>query len=158
MKALIVYDSVFGNTAQVAQSIGSALGCQEGDIVKVNDVRPEQLKGIDILIVGSPTRAFRPTPAITTFVKSLPSTTMQGMKVAAFDTRMSAADANSGFLNFMIKLFGYAAEPIAKGLIKKGGSQVIPPAGFLVKASEGPLKDGELERATGWAQKVLAPG
>jgi hypothetical protein len=54
-----------------------------------------------------------------------------------------------------VKLFGYAAKPIAYKLEKKGGSLVIPPEGFLVKASEGPLKDGELERAADWAKLII---
>jgi len=55
----------------------------------------------------------------------------------------------------MIKLFGYAAKPIAGMLKKKGGSLVQQPEGFYVKDSEGPLKDGELERAARWAQSLL---
>ena len=51
---------------------------------------------------------------------------------------------------------GYAAEPIAKGLKRKGGDQRLPPEGFYVADTEGPLKEGELERAAEWAQRVVA--
>jgi len=62
MKALVVYDSVFGNTEQIAQAIGDALGSSENvPVLKVTDVKLEQLAGSKLLIVGSPTRAFRPT-------------------------------------------------------------------------------------------------
>jgi flavodoxin len=62
MKALVVYDSVFGNTEQIAQAIGKALGSQaEVNILRVSNVKPEQLTGLKFLIVGSPTRQFRPT-------------------------------------------------------------------------------------------------
>lgn len=64
MKVLIVYDSVFGNTEQIAQTIGNALSSQEDvEILRVGNVKPEKLTGSELLIVGSPTRGFRPTPA-----------------------------------------------------------------------------------------------
>jgi flavodoxin len=89
MKALVVYDSVFGNTEKVAQAMGQALGSQaEVQTLRVGDVKPEHLAGLDALIVGSPTRAFSPTPAIKNWLKSLPSNSLKGVKVAAFDTRI----------------------------------------------------------------------
>jgi hypothetical protein len=75
--------------------------------------------------------------------------------VAAFDTRVEVAKVNSAFLTFMVKLFGYAAEPIARGLKKKGGLLVGTPAGFFVLGKEGPLEEGELERAASWAKQLL---
>lgn len=71
------------------------------------------------------------------------------------DTRISVNDANSRLLTVLVKIFGYAAKPIAKKLIKKGGKLLIPPEGFFVKDSEGPLKAGELERAANWAGLVI---
>lgn len=57
MKAMVVYDSVFGNTGLIAQSIGNAFGSQEDiETVQVSNVQPEQLTGLGLLIVGSPTR------------------------------------------------------------------------------------------------------
>jgi flavodoxin I len=77
------------------------------------------------------------------------------MKVAAFDTRIAVEDVKNGFLTFMVKIFGYAAKPIADGLKKTGGVLVVVPEGFFVKGSEGPLRDGELERAASWASQVI---
>ncbi|GAI96433.1 unnamed protein product [marine sediment metagenome] len=54
-----------------------------------------------------------------------------------------------------MKLFGYAAKPIADKLEKKGGGLIIPPEGFFIKDSKGPLKDGELERAADWAKLII---
>jgi flavodoxin len=157
MKALVIYDSFFGNTEQIARAIGNALGSQgEVEVLRVGDVKPEQLAGLNLLIVGSPTRAFRPTPAISSFLGRIPANGLQGVKVAAFDTRMSTQDANSPILAFFVKLFGYAAKPIADKLTKKGGELAIPPEGFFVKGSEGPLKEGELERAADWARQIIA--
>ena len=64
MKKLVVYDSVFGNTEQVARAIGQALKGQV-EVLAVSQVKQEHLSGLGLLLVGSPTRGFRPTPAIT---------------------------------------------------------------------------------------------
>lgn len=153
MKALIVYDSFFGNTEKIAQAVGEALG-KDVQMLRVSDVTQEQLKGVELIIVGSPTRAFRPTEGITKFLKDIPAGGLKGVRAAAFDTRISTADVNSKFLNVMVRVFGYAAEPIADRLEKKGATLALPPAGFFVKESEGPLKDGEAERAAEWATEM----
>ncbi len=157
MEALIVYDSFFGNTEKIAQAIGQALGSQkEVGIVRVGDLKPDQWMGLRLLVVGSPTRAFRPSPAINGFLGRIPRDGLKGVKVAAFDTRVSPEDTGSPILRMFVKLFGYAARPMSDRLVRKGGEMVIPPEGFFVKGSEGPLKEGELERAAGWAQQILA--
>lgn len=156
MKALIVYDSFFGNTEKIAQAIGNSLGSKENiETLRVSEVKPEQLIGLELLIVGSPTRVFRPTKTIMDFINKIPLNVLKGVKVAAFDTRISTVDVNSRFLNILVKLFGYASKPIAYKLEKKEGSLIIPPEAFFVKASEGPLKDGELERAADWAKLIM---
>jgi len=156
MKALVVYDSFFGNTKQVALAIGDGLTSEEScETLHVSDATPEHLKGLDILIVGSPTRAFRPTKPITDFLNSIPRDGLKGIKVAAFDTRMSTADVRPRFLSTMVGLFGYAAKPIADRLAKKGGTLIAQPEGFFVKGSEGPLKDNELERASAWVKSAM---
>ena len=53
-----------------------------------------------------------------------------------------------------MKLFGYTAKPIASKFERKGGELIISPEGFFVKDSEGPLKDGELERAADWVKLI----
>jgi flavodoxin len=156
MNTLIIYDSFFGNTEKIAQAIGNSLGSKENvETLRVSEVKPEQLIGLELLIVGSPTRAFRPTKAIMGFLNKIPLNGLKGIKVAAFDTRISTVDVNSRFLNVLVKLFGYAAKPIAYKLEKKGGSLIIPPEGFFVKDSKGPLKDGELERAADWTKTII---
>ena len=155
MKVLIVYDSIFGNTEKIALAISNSLGSKENvETFQVSAIKSEQLVELSLLIVGSPTRAFRPTKAITNFLKKISSNGLKGVKVAAFDTRISPADVNSRFLNILVKLFGYAAKPIADKLEKKGGELIISPEGFFVKGTEGPLKDGELERAADWVKLI----
>jgi flavodoxin len=112
-----------------------------------------------LLIVGSPTRGFRPAPDTTALLKRIPGGALKGVKVAAFDTRISASDVKSAaapLLRGLTKVFGWAAKPISDALAKAGGEVVVPPEGFAVLASEGPLKEGELERAVAWAKQILA--
>ena len=157
MKALVVYDSFFGNTEKIAAAIGLGLGSQgEVETCRVGSVTPQQLAGVQLLIVGSPTRGFRASEATMKFLKSIPAGGLRGVKVAAFDTRMSLKDLNNAILNFVfwLKLGGYAATPIAAALQKSGGELLAAPEGFFVKASEGPLHDGELERASEWGRKL----
>ena len=155
MKTLIVYDSYFGNTEKIAKIVGEAFG-DDVPVKRPIDVDMDELSHLDYLIVGAPTRAFRPSDAIKAFLKDVPSGALSGVKVAAFDTRMDPEDVGNPILKFMVGIFGYAAEPIAKSLVKKGGVLVGVPAGFVVLDSEGPLRDGELERAAEWAETLMA--
>jgi flavodoxin len=154
MKALVVYDSAFGNTEKIAQAIGEALGAEA---LRPGDVKPDHLEGLDLLLVGSPTQKFTALPSITRFLKSLPNGVLDGTKVAAFDTRFPQSQVDEvGILAFFARLFGYAAEPIGKRLEKKGGNLIVAPEPFFVSDTEGPLLDGELDRAKDWARQIAA--
>jgi flavodoxin len=156
MKTLVIYDSVFGNTEKIARAIANALGPQVPvEILQANKAAPEQLTGLDLLVVGSPTRGFRPTEAVTGLLKRMRSKALKGAKVAAFDTRFKADELDSAGLRFVVKTGGYAAKRIAAQLKKAGGNLIVPPEGFYVEDTEGPLKAGELERAAGWAKIIL---
>ena len=149
MKIVVLYDSYFGNTEKIAQTIGQSLdSSHEVKVLKVSDMTLDQLKGTEVFIVGSPTRAFRPTPLISSFLNSIPSQGLKDTKVVAFDTGIAPMDIKSSFLRFIVTKAGYAAKPIANLLVQKGGTLVVPPTGFFVTSNEGPLKDGELERAS----------
>ena len=155
MKAIVVYESVFGNTEQVARAIGKAYAHEEGSgTYHTDQIRPDQLKGADILILGSPTQKFQAMPGAKKFIRKIPSGGLKGIKIATFDTRVSTEDIKSGFLRFLLNLFGYAAKPLANRLKRKGGELISPPEGFYVKDTKGPLKDGELERAEEWGNQL----
>jgi flavodoxin len=148
MNALVIYDSVFGNTEKIAQAIAAALGTQA---VPVSQAEADQLRGFDLLVVGSPTRGFRPTEGIAKLLNGLPKNHLAGMRVAAFDTRIVLETIDSKALRFLVDKGGYAASTIAKALEKKGGQLAAPPEGFFVTGEQGPLRDGELQRAAAWA-------
>ena len=123
MKSLVIYDSFFGNTERIARAIGEALSDQmEVEVLKVGDIQPGQLEGLDLLVVGAPTRAFRPSPDVSRFLKNLPVGSLKGVKAAAFDKRIGEEDIKSRALRFLVRLFGYAAKPVAGMLRKKGAA------------------------------------
>jgi flavodoxin len=150
---LVIYDSYFGNTQEIAEAIGDVL--EKAVVKKVSEVSHEDLEGLKILLIGSPTRAFQPSPDINSFLKGLGVGSLHGVKAAAFDTRIPIDQTDSGFLRLMIKLFGYADKKIAKALQKAGAELALENAGFGVTDSEGPLIEGEIERAQNWAKQIL---
>ena len=157
MRAVVVFDSFFGNTEKIARAVGAALAAHgEVEVVRVTDAPPDALAGVDALVVGSPTRAFRATPAIRTFVRRIPRGGLRGVRVAAFDTRIAVREVGSRILSFLVRLFGYAAEPTDATLRGKGGVRAAEPAGFIVEGSEGPLREGELERAAAWTRGIAS--
>jgi flavodoxin len=158
MLAMVIYDSLYGNTEKIAQVIGNALQqIGEVEVVRVGDVQPEQLSGVRLLVVGSPTQQFRPTQAMRDFLNHLPKNGLKGVKVAAFDTRLTLAEIEkSPPLPFFEKIFGYAAERILKKLKNKGGESAFPGEGFFVQGMKGPLVEEEEERAAQWARKLFA--
>jgi flavodoxin I len=158
MKTIVAYDSYFGNTEKIAQAIGDALAeTGEVEILRVGDVKPEQVAGLDLLVVGSATRQFSASPGTMSMVKNLPAGALDSVQVAAFDTRIPEDEIQKNkILKFFVGIFGYAAEPIARQLQKKGGKLAAPAAGFYVEGTEGPLSPGELERAAAWAKQLTA--
>ena len=156
MKAVLVYDSVFGNTGQIVTAIEEGLKqAADTELLSVKQASAEDLMDADLLVVGSPTRGFRPTPEITTLLITIPPHSLTGMKVAAFDTRFDADEVESRFLGFVVRTGGYAAKHIAGQLQAAGGELIAAPEGFYVTDVQGPLAEGELERARLWAQTLL---
>lgn len=156
-RALIVYDSFFGNTEKIAEAIVSLIGTG-ASAVRVQDILPEQLNGLELLIVGSPTRGFRPSEPIQKFLNAPEFPNLEGVKVAAFDTRLVLETINSKFFRFMVDKGGYASKSIAGKLRKKGGLLIAEPEGFFVTGESGPLKEGEEIRAGLWAKAFCSNG
>jgi flavodoxin len=150
---LVIYESFFGNTERIARAIGEAIDTTA--VKKVSDVSHDDLEELKVLFVGSPTRAFQPSPDIKSFIKNLRPDALQGVKAAAFDTRIPMEQTDSGFLRTLIKLFGYADKKITNALKKAGAEIVLESEGFGVTGTEGPLVEGEIERAAEWAKQIL---
>ena len=145
MKALVIFDSLYGNTEQIAKAIAGGMG-EGAKAVRAGEVKAEDIAPYPYIIIGSPTQAGRMTPAIKTFLDSLPAESLKGKRFAAFDTRVKG----------WAKIFGWAAPRIEKAIKEKGGNTTAQPQGFIVKGTKGPLVEGEVERATTWAKAIIA--
>jgi flavodoxin len=157
MAIVVVYDSIFGNTAIIAKAIAAAIeSTQPVRLLVAGETKALDVTGIDLLVVGSPTRGFRPTPAIAELVEGLPTIQKDTIRAAAFDTRLDPEEINPAPLRWVVNAGGYAAQRINASLTAKGFTMVEPDAGFLVGGTEGPLKPGELERAAQWARALVA--
>ena len=143
MKTLIVYDSVHGNTEKLAEAISDTIS-GEVKLLQAIQANPFEFKSVDLLIIGSPTLAGKPTPAIQALLKEVPAG-LNNASAAAFDTRLSTK---------WVRIFGYAANKMAASLKRSGWKIIFPPNGFFVEGKNGPLKEGELERAMEWAKEI----
>lgn len=147
MTALVVYDSQFGNTERVARAIADALGTRgPARAVRVTAAGPTDVATADVIVVGSPTQGWRPTQAMQAFVASSSASRARTAVFACFDTRFRQARW----------LTGSAAVAMANRVRARGGKLLAAPESFFVQHTQGPLFDGELERATAWARALLA--
>lgn len=162
MKALIVYDSRYGNTEKIACSLrdGLAGAPEEADVelIRASDAPGAAVAGRDLVLVGGPTHGTNPSPGTHEFLKRIPENALSGVKVAAFDTRTDPEQLKGMARVFarILDQFGYAAPKISVALKKRGGQVIREPEGFIVLDMEGPLQEGELERAREWAQAIAA--
>jgi flavodoxin len=145
MKALVVYDSTYSNTEKIAKAIGSGI---KGDVkvLRAAEANPDDFASLDLIVIGSPTYGGRPMPSVADLMNKISETSVKGKNVASFDTRIPTK---------IVKIFGFAADRIAKNLKDKGANLVVPAEGFFVNGKEGPLKNGELERAAAWAKTLI---
>lgn len=170
MRALVIYESMYGNTRTIATAIGAGLEARLAvDVVAVPDVNAEQVAGADLLVIGGPTHVrgmSRPStrksalaaagkpgsglelepgaegPGLREWLGSLGP--VRG-KAAVFDTRVDMPAV----------LAGAASRGIARQLRHRGVELVAKPQSFLVtKANQ--LKAGEEVRARGWGERIAA--
>jgi hypothetical protein len=159
MRALVVVESMFGNTKDIAAAVADGLGdTADVDLIEVNDAPSELDPDVRMLVVGGPTHAFgmsRPAtrqdatrqagrdPAtagigIREWLERLEPGPQPGV-TASFDTRIASP-----------RVPGSAARAAQKRLKKLGFRPAMPAESFYVSGTPGPLVDGELERARRW--------
>jgi flavodoxin len=153
MNTLVVYDSVYGSTKKIAETIGRHFDPQATGVLSVTKMNKVDLSAVDLLIVGSPTYGGQPTKAIQAWLTAIGPHELTGKRVAAFDTRMYEKEQPL-WLRFIMKIIDYAAPKIERVLVEKGGRSVARASGFLVATKEGPLKNGEVEQALQWTQDI----
>lgn len=162
MKAVVVYESLWGNTAKVAAAIAEGIG-PGAEAMSTREATPEMVAGADLIVAGSPVFAFKmssdkmresirknpgPAPAppdlshpsMASWLESLPE---GSAAAAAFDTEARGP-------------FGKAAPTIARSLEAAGYRLIGKPTGFYVTGKYGPLRDGELDRAREWGRELAA--
>lgn len=169
MKAVVAYESMYGNTRQIAEAIAEGLEqLGEVEVLSVNDGGPSAADGAEFLVVGGPTHMHGLAtemsrkgvakaaeededvslePGATDgpgLRKWLTQRSGDGRPAAAFDTRIDRSPV----------LTGSAARGIAKRLRRRGYEVVTDPQSFFVDDSEGPLADGELDRARVWGTSL----
>lgn len=169
MSALVIYESIYGNTREVAEAIAS--GLQDAHVVSVHEAVSQVTKP-DLVVVGGPTHVHglasrrsraaavqdahgdvqpdaTDEPGLRDWLADLPR--VANAEAAAFDTRAHGPRT----------LTGAASQGIARRL-RHHGYTVLETESFVVEAPEGPLQAGELERARDWGAKLAtalrAPG
>ena len=165
MKALVVYESMFGSTEAIARAIADGLAGQASvEVVNVDDA-PDNLDGVDLLVVGGPTHVHGMSRASTRqsaeqqatepvhshtgirdWLGSLPPAPA-GLRAVAFDTRIDKPRW----------LVGSAAHG-ARKLLHQHGYPVLaePESFFVIGSGEEGLAAGEQDRARTWAQSLPA--
>ena len=161
MRALVVYESMFGNTQVIANAIADGLSAHlQADALEVG-VAPTSI-GDDVgLLVGGPTHAFGMSregtrqDAAKQAIQGLVSTGIgvrewlarlqgvPGVAAATFDTRIAKP-----------RLPGSAARGAEKRLRRLGVRVIAPAASFYVDGTKGPLLEGEQERARRWGEQL----
>lgn len=164
MRALVVYESMFGNSGKVARAIADGLRVARVDVELVNAADAAAPYGdlVELLVVGGPTHAFSMTrhntrddavrqggsaeaagSGIREWIEHLHKGPHSEM-VATFDTRVDKVR----------HLPGSAAKSAAKALRKVGYRTLVASESFYVDDVAGPLLDGEEERARAWGERL----
>lgn len=151
MKPLIIYDSLYGNTKEIAYSISK--GLNNSKVLSVDKTTLNDLNEISLLIVGSPTHGGTAKPSLLEFLKSIPPKYIQDVYITSFDTRFDEKKLKLP-LKLLVKTIGYAATKISKILQSKGGSELIQPQGFYIEDTKGPVTKNEDMRAQDWGKQI----
>lgn len=162
LEAWVVYDSVHGNTRAVAEAIAEGLrSAGPVQVVAAGDADPSRLRRARLVVLGCPTHAFSLSPGMKAFVGTLFRGALEGVPFATFDTRFALADMPSPVLKIIVPLVGkraWAATHLARAAARAGAARLVDPEGFFVRETEGPLADGEIERATAWGRTLSRLG
>ena len=137
--AIVIYDSVYGNTEKVARAL--AEGLEKSGSVKVTlsrtiDTDVAKLSEYDIALVGAPTHAWNASEPMHKFLDKIGESVLKGKKAFAFDTKMKSRLAGSG------------AKHIEERLTKLGAEIVKERMSGIVKGREGPLEEGTENKFT----------
>ena len=168
MRAVVVYESMYGNTHRVAEAIGDGLRlAAETDVVSVHDASPSLVAAADLVVVGGPTHAHgmshdsTRTAAVEAIAKPDNDLTLDpdaagdGIRewLASLGTVHGRAAAFDTRVDMPVILSGRASKGIAKQLGHHGFDLIAEPESFLV-TKETHLEPDEVERAHAWGERL----
>jgi menaquinone-dependent protoporphyrinogen IX oxidase len=152
MKGIVVYDTSYGNTKKIAETIAETLkeSGMEADLFSVKKVKKLSAKDYNFLVLGSPTRFGTMSFAVRFFLGKVKSEEWMNKPFAAFDTENPENIERARIEN---KEWS-AAEKIAAKLRDKKMNQLLPVLKAVVLGQKGPLKEGEIQRAKDYAREL----
>lgn len=160
MKAIVVYESLWGNTATIARAIAKGLG-DDVQVMSTGEARTDVVAAVDLVIAGSPVLAFRmPSDAIRDGLRKdpgdapLPPDLSHPPMRSWLKTLQISEGAAAAFDTQVRGPFGKAAPAISKGLRRAGYRIVAAPEPFYVSGRYGPLEEGETTRAMKWGEAM----
>ena len=147
MKLLVIYFSKFGNTRKIAEAVAAKLEpAGSVRLVNLNQLGITDFESIDLVVMGSPTYRMNLPEQVRSTFESLPKRMLRKTPVAVFDTSYKMSRWLAPFT---------ASPKLARKLRKIGGKCIVPVETFHVEGKEGPLYQGELERATVWTELII---
>jgi menaquinone-dependent protoporphyrinogen IX oxidase len=152
MKGIVVYDTSYGNTKTIGETIAETLKESgiEVDLFYVKKAKKLNAKNYNFLVLGSPTRFGTMSFAVKGFLGKLKSEEWMNKPFVAFDTENPENIEQARIQN---KEWS-AAEKIAKRLRDKEMNQLLPVLKGVVLGWKGPLQEGEIERTKEYARKL----
>ncbi|MEU8105158.1 flavodoxin family protein [Nonomuraea muscovyensis] len=165
MYALVVYESMFGNTRQIAEAVAEGLGsAMEVRVVEVGAAPPVVGEDVALLVVGGPTHAFGMSRASTRQSAARQAdgplvSQGRGLREWLADLRTSSPLLGSAAFDTRVykpRLPGSAARAVARRLRAAGVRMVVPAQSFYVTGTPGPLVGGEADRARRWGEGLAA--
>ncbi len=160
MKAVVVYESLWGNTAAIARAIAEGIG-PETQALTTDAANAEALAGADLVVVGSPVIAFSlPTESSLQSLRTSPNRAPSPPDLSHPSMRswLDALPKGQGYCAaFETGLWwspGGAKGAIVSRLQAAGYRPAAKERRFVVKGAYGPLRDGELEQARLWGAEL----
>ena len=151
MKGIVIYDTSYGNTKKIAETIAETL--KEAEIeVDLFHVKKAKLDGkdYDFMIIGSPTKWGTMSFTMKRFMGKIKNEEWASKPFAAFDTELPD---NIEKTETEDKDWS-AAEKISRKLAEKNMKEILPVFKAVVLEKKGPIKDGEIERTKGYTKEL----
>ena len=160
MKAVVVYESLWGNTAAIARAIAEGIG-PGTQVFSTAQASSAAISGADLIVAGAPVLGFRlPSDKMLKMIGESPGKNpvapdlSQPSMRAWLDALPKGSGRSAAFETRIWWSPGGATAAIVRGLESAGYRPIAKARRFIVKGKNGPLRDGELERARLWGAEL----